>query len=301
MSNPPAVSVVLPVYNAQRYLARALDSVLNQTFADFELIVVDDGSKDGSLSILRRYAREDARIRLLSRANTGIVGALNDGLSMARGEFIARMDGDDLCLPTRFEKQVAYLREHSECVLVGSQVLLIDPADAPICPKHDTRFTHAEIDEAHLHWGWPVIHPSVLMRREAVEQAGGYREEYKWLEDLDLFLRLAEIGGLANLPDVLLHYRLHEGSICHTHSDIQAPLKLKLYEETRRRRGLPADGEVLPMPGTKSPSEQHRLWAWWALKAGNIATARKHAFTTFRKAPFSFESWRIMACAARGH
>lgn len=291
----------MPVYNAQRYLARAVESVLNQTFRDFELIAVDDGSRDESLSILRRYAGQDARVRVVSRPNTGIVGALNDGLDACRGEFVARMDSDDLCIPNRFEKQLAYMRGHPECVLVGSQVLLIDPDDAPICPKHDTLFTHEEIEYAHLHWGWPTVHPATMMRREAIERVGRYREEYKWLEDLDLFLRLGEVGRLANLPEVLLHYRLHAQSVCHTHADIQGPLKLKLYEETRRRRGMQGDGSTAHLPGSKSASEQHRLWAWWALKAGNIATARKHAFSTIRNAPLSFESWRLMACAVRGH
>ena len=108
-----------------------------------------------------------------------------------------------------FAKQVEYLNAHPECVLVGSQVLLIDPEGEPIAPHPQTRYTHEEIDHDHLHRGWPVIHPAVMMRREAVAKVGGYREEYKWLEDHDLFLRLAEIGKLANLPDMLLKYRLH--------------------------------------------------------------------------------------------
>ncbi|MDB5298873.1 MAG: glycosyl transferase family 2 [Phycisphaerales bacterium] len=297
----PTVSVVMPVYNAQRYLASAVDSVLAQTFGDFELIVVDDGSKDDSLTILRQFESRDPRVRVLSRPNTGIVGALNDGLKLARGEFVARMDADDLCLPERFARQVAYLRTRPECVLVGSQVLLIDPDDAPICLKSDTKYTHEEIDHWHLNRGWPVVHPSIMMRRDAVEKIGGYREEYKWLEDTDLFLRLAEVGKLANLPDTLLRYRLHFQSICHTHNDEQGPLKLRLYEETRRRRGMKLEQDARPMPAVKSDGEQHRLWAWWALGAGNVATARKHAFKTFRKAPLSFESWRVMACAVRGH
>ncbi len=139
-----------------------------------------------------------------------------------------------------------------------------------------------------------------MMRRRAVEKIGGYREEYKWLEDLDLFLRLAEIGKLANLPDILLKYRLHFDSVCHTRFDVQGPLKAKLYEETRQRRGA-GPGVELPVPRSKPPSEVHRMWAWWALRAGNVSTARKHALKTVKNEPFSPESWRIVACAVRGH
>ncbi len=133
-SRTPAVSVVMPLYNARRHLASALDSVLAQTFTDFEIIAVDDGSRDDTLDLLRQYESRDPRVRVLSRPNTGIVGALNDGMRLARADLIARMDGDDLCLPDRFEKQVAYLQQHPDCVLVGSQVLLIDPDGEPICP-----------------------------------------------------------------------------------------------------------------------------------------------------------------------
>lgn len=296
----PAVSVVMPLYNTARHLPEALESVLKQTFVDFEIIAVDDGSTDDTLKVLKEYARQDTRITVISRPNTGIVGALNDGLAAARAPLIARMDGDDICLPERFAKQVEYLNAHPNCVLVGSQVLLIDPEGQPICEHAQTRFTHAEIDRDHLNRGWPIIHPAIMMRRDAVEKIGRYREEYKWLEDLDLFLRLAEVGELANLPDVLLKYRLHFNSVCHTRADVQGPLKLKLYEETRQRRGMTTATPDAPIPKPKPRSEAHRLWAWWALKAGNVATARKHAWATMTRAPLSKESWRIMACAVRG-
>src|SRR3954468_5693657 len=120
----PTVSVLLAVYNARRYLRQAIDSILAQTFTDFEFIIIDDGSTDDTLAILREYEKRDGRIRLISRPNKGLTTTLNEGLALARGEFLARMDGDDVALPTRFEKQVTYLRDHPECVLVGSRVLL---------------------------------------------------------------------------------------------------------------------------------------------------------------------------------
>src|SRR5258706_14041022 len=120
MSSSPAVSVVMPVYNGERYLASAIDSILAQTFTDFELIAVDDGSTDSSLPMLKRYAERDPRVRVISRPNTGIVGALSDAIAAARAPLIARMDADDLSLPLRFERQVAYLSGHPQCVLVGT-------------------------------------------------------------------------------------------------------------------------------------------------------------------------------------
>src|SRR5215204_6221112 len=126
-TTPPTVSVIMPAYNAKRYVAQTIRSVLAQTFGDFEFIIVDDGSTDGTLPILQRVANEDARLVVISRPNTGIVAALNDGIAKARGEFLARMDADDVCLPERFAKQVLYLREHPECVGVGTFVETIDP------------------------------------------------------------------------------------------------------------------------------------------------------------------------------
>jgi len=297
----PGLSVVMPVYNCQRHLAAALESVLAQTFHDFELIVVDDGSQDKTLKILRQFEKKDSRIRVLSRPNTGIVGALNDGLEMAQADLIARMDGDDICLPERFERQIEYMERHPECVLLGSQVLLIDDEGSPICPHPQTRYTHEEIDEGHLSTGWPVVHPSIMMRKAAIERVGRYREQYKWLEDLDLFLRLAEIGKLANLKETLFQYRLHLASVCHTRPDVQTRLRRQMREETYNRRGLPSDSRNHPDAATQSAGEIHRMWAWWALKAGNVTTARKHALATFFRLPWSPHSWRVVACAVRGY
>src|SRR5213082_3006291 len=128
----PVVSVLMPVYNAQRYLPAAVESILGQTFRDFEFIIIDDGSTDRSGEILRKFAAEDPRIKLISRPNTGYVVALNEALSCASGEFVARMDADDISLPTRFERQVAYLREHTDCVLVGTNVITMDSDGAMI-------------------------------------------------------------------------------------------------------------------------------------------------------------------------
>jgi glycosyltransferase involved in cell wall biosynthesis len=295
----PQISVVMPVYNCQRYLAEAMESVLAQTLGDFELIVVDDGSTDDSKKIVERYAAKDGRIQLISRPNTGIVGALNDGLGAARAPYLARMDGDDIALSQRFEKQFQYMESHPDCCLVGSRVILIDADGDPI-REWVYEETHEAIDSAHLIGGWPVVHPTVMMRTQMVRDLGGYREEFKWLEDLDLFLRLAEHGRLANLPEPLLKYRKHQGSVCHLKQEEQYRVRQLLYRDTHQRRGLPPP--VAPAPreiwGTR---QEHLLWGWWALGAGHVSTARKYAKTVLREAPFSKDTWRLMYCAIRGH
>ena len=298
----PAVSVVLPVYNASRYLRLAIQSVLAQTLRDFELIAVDDGSRDDSLAILREFAGHDSRVKVVSRPNTGIVGALNDGIAAAQGELIARMDADDVARPERFARQLSFLNEHPDAVLVGSQVMLIDPDGLPICPKRDTEYTHERIEWAHLNHRWPLVHPSVMMRKSAVLKAGGYRTRYQWLEDLDLFLRLAEVGKLASLPDILLDYRLHPESVCHTREADQDSIRPALYAETYARRGIQNAKDTAPPPTheARNDDERNKLWAWWAIIGGNARTARKYAFRAMRSAPWATDSWKLMFCALRG-
>lgn len=198
----PTISVLLPVYNSGRYIGAAIESVLAQTFDDFELFALDGGSTDKTLSILRKFETKDRRIRVISRENLALVPSLNEMIALAQGRYLARMDGDDICRPQRFEKQVAYLDTHSECVAVGSRSLFIDPQGMPIC-EHLNELTHDEIDAAHMSGrvGSRICHPSVMMRREAVLQVGLYDEVYRYAEDMDLFLRLAEIGKLANLAN----------------------------------------------------------------------------------------------------
>jgi len=294
------ITVLLAVYNGQQYLRAAVESVLSQTFTQFEFLIIDDGSTDGSLNILREYARADGRIRLVTRPNKGLTVTLNEGISLAKGEYLARMDADDICMPRRFERQLGYMKDHPECVLVGSRVELMDPEGLPIremCLEQ----THEEIDAAHLNRGWPVVHPAAMIRLSALKQVGGYRDEFNTLEDLDLFLRLAEVGKLANLPDVLLHYRQHFASVTHSREQKQNEIRQAIYDQTRARRGLPPDRPPVNIRTTpRQPHEQHHFWAWSALKAGNTRTAIKHAFKTVRQAPFSLNSWRLLVCAIRG-
>jgi glycosyltransferase involved in cell wall biosynthesis len=300
MSAPPPITVLLAVFNGETYLRAAVESVLSQTFTQFEFLIIDDGSKDNTLNILREYNRRDGRIRLISRPNKGLTNTLNEGIALATGEYLARMDADDICMPRRLERQLAYMQQHPDCVLVGSRVELMDPEGLPIREMCFEQ-THEEIDNAHLNRGWPVVHPAAMIRMTALKQVGGYRDEFNTLEDLDLFLRLAEVGKLANLPDVLLHYRQHFASVTHSKEEKQNQIRQAIYDQARARRGLPPDRPpVITRTKPRERHEQHHFWAWSALKAGNTRTALKHALKTVKQAPFKLNSWRLLACAVRG-
>jgi GT2 family glycosyltransferase len=301
MSNPPALSVIMPVHNGQLTLGLAVESILAQTFGDFELIAVDDGSTDQSLKILHKFSQDDPRVRVITRANTGIAGALNDGISQATGEYLARMDADDISLPLRFEKQIAYLREHPECVLLGSRVMLIEPYGIPLYEtKHETE--HEKISaELLCGIGWAVVHPAAMMRADAVRKAGGYRADRVPIEDLDLFLRLSEIGKVHNLPEVLLQYRQHLESTNHKRFDEQESKKRACVADAYARRGskLPPDWAPPPRHQLTSVAEISQ-WAWTALKQRQLTAARHHARSVLRLSPLSLASWRLFYCTLRG-
>ncbi len=302
MATLPTLSVCMPVYNADDFVREATESILQQTFTDFEFIIIDDGSTDKSREILEELARRDTRIRLVSRPNTGYTIALNEALQLARAQYVARMDADDISMPDRFEKQVKYLRTHPDCVLVGSRILTIDPFGSPLYePRH--KLVHEAIEAELLAGvGWAIVHPASMMVREQIEAVGGYRAEMEPSEDLDLFLRLSERGKIANLPEVLLRYRQHVKSVNHTRYEEQNHATRRIVTEAYQRRGitLPKDWtlpkrEMLPM------QKEIDMWAWVALKNGNVSAARRHAMSLVRMAPFSLNSWRLMYCALRGY
>ena len=298
----PLVSVHMPVFDTERYLSQAVESILGQTFTDFEFIIINDGSTDGSLAILERYAAQDVRIRLVSRENRGIGPTRNEALSMARGEYFGVMDADDVTMPERFARQVEHLRSTPDCVAVGSRVRLIDPEGAPI-REMCSETTHEAIDGAHMAGrGGALAHPASMIRRSVIESLGGYREQCEPAEDYDLFLRLAECGRLANLPEVLLEYRQHLGSAGYARRRRQREGATLALADAHARRGLILTGRPFEDVGEgPTASDHHRKWAWWALEAGYVATARKHALAALKRAPLSGQSWRTMLCAVRGH
>jgi glycosyltransferase involved in cell wall biosynthesis len=303
----PAISVLMPVYNALPFLRAAVESILGQDFGAFEFLIIDDRSNDGSFAVLEEYARRDPRIRLSRHEhNTGHTRALNEGLGVARGEFLARMDADDMAMPRRFGLQVKFLRDHPDHVGVGARILLVDEQNMPLCEMCE-ELTHEEIDAANLRAGGAAInHPSAMVRTASLRAIGGYREETFPAEDLDLWLRLAETGRLANLPQVLTRYRVHSKSISHSRAVHQRAKWRQVSVEARKRRGYPQDQlEPPPIPVTGdtglSIGDDHIRWAWVALMHGHVSTARKHALAGIRRKPLSWQSWRLACCALRGH
>jgi glycosyltransferase involved in cell wall biosynthesis len=295
----PTVSVMMPVYNTERYLAEAVESILAQTFADFELIAVDDGSTDGSGAILERYAARDGRVRVERLEHGGIVAARNRALELARGEFCAVMDSDDVALPGRLERQVAYLRDHPEVLCVGTAVRLIDP-DGRVLRDAHAGMDHERIQEVLLSGRCPLNHPSVLMRRAAVLAVGGYRDGFAPSEDLDLFLRLGEVGRLANLPEVLQKYRQHPRSASEQGQRRQLERAARAVREACQRRGLPPrDLALKPWrpTGWRSRMQTYVNYGWWGFQRGDRRVALRYGLRAVGQMPWHPDGWRLLACA----
>lgn len=208
----PAVSVVMSVYNGERFLREAAESVLGQTFQDFEFIIVDDGSTDTSPLTLDAYAKRDQRLRTLRQENRGLVEALNLGCSLARGKYIARMDADDIALRERLMRQVDFMEKHPDVGVVGSAIEVINGGGDSVA-VHRYPTNHGEITRGLRKGDCPLVHPTVLIRRQVLDAVGGYRKAMVDAEDYDLWLRIAARSQLANLDAVLLKYRRHANQV----------------------------------------------------------------------------------------
>lgn len=218
----PSLSVAMSVYNGERFLAAAIDSVLAQTFTDFEFLILDDGSRDGTARILADAAARDPRIRVIARENRGLVAALNTLLDEARAPLVARMDADDIALPERFARQIAFLDAHPEVGVLGTWTEDIDEAGQPyplVAPDHP--IDHAAFLAA-IEAGAPLLcHPAVIYRRDLVRAVGGYHPAFRHCEDLDLWLRLAGVTQIANLPERLIRYRHYAQQVSSRHTTEQ--------------------------------------------------------------------------------
>lgn len=301
ISTMTRVTVLLPVYNAARYVKAAVQSVRDQTFSDFECLLLDDGSFDGSKDILDEFANMDPRFKVHSWANCGVAKTSNRGLAISSGELIMHMDADDISFPDRFAKQVDFLEHNPACVALGTKTLLMDSEDFPICefggiPDHDA------IDSEHMAGrGGALANPTALIKKSALLSVGGYCEDNAAAHDIDLYLRLAEVGLLANLPEILLLYRQHSESMGYKRASEQILDARKAVRAAKVRRNI-LDNNASPELRPEVPTivEQHRKWAWWALNGGNFKTARKHAFKAFAMMPTAKENIRLLACVLRG-
>ncbi|WP_299101264.1 glycosyltransferase [uncultured Winogradskyella sp.] len=203
----PKLTVLLPVYNCAKYVGAAIDSVLMQTFKDFEFIIIDDASTDDTLKIINTYS--DARIKVIKQQNNyGITHNLNYGLTIAQGEYIARMDGDDISLPKRFEKQITYLDANPNVIVCGTNYKILDTDIIKNLPS-----SHDDI-KVELLYGSCFGHPTVMMRRSVFQENKiAYNTTLETAQDYNLWVRLLQYGELHNLTEVLLEYRIHEDQI----------------------------------------------------------------------------------------
>lgn len=278
--NNPSVSLILPTYNANDYILKALRSITNQTYEDYELIIVDDGSTDGTIECVNEYPNN--QIRLIVRENeSGITSALNQGVHESNGRYIARHDADDWSDPSRLEKQVKYLNEHSDVALVGTGANLVDENGqtqsrrrVPTSPSLSELIDHNEF-----------VHGSVMMRKEALESVGGYDEWFPTTEDYDLWLRLADEYEVRNIDEPLYYFRQHDESLYGSNLE-----ELKLYHLLAVRKvksGLDAEIKreidehgVETFYDRLTTDERHWFHAELAkenLRYGNLNEGRRHA------------------------
>jgi len=207
MTKPPRVSVIMSVYNAETYLAESIESILDQTYKDFELIVVNDGSTDRSLQIIKAY--EDKRIKIFSHSNMGVAKSRNKAICLARGEYIAIQDSDDISSQDRLIKTVKFLDEHQDLDMVGGNFAAINARGALI--NKTDRFTHPDDLKLSLTFTNQMGHGSVLIRKSVLNKVGLYSEDSA-IEDYDLWLRIAREGKIANLKDILFEWRYLDDS-----------------------------------------------------------------------------------------
>jgi hypothetical protein len=248
------ISVVMSVFNNAPHVAAAVESILGQSFGDFEFIIINDGSTDGSGDILDGYARADRRVRLLHQPNLGLVASLNRAIGEARAPLVARMDGDDIALPTRFAVQKTFLDDHPDHGVVGCQIVLIDVlghviGNGELFPTDYAGFLQAM--ENH-----PLMsHPGAVIRRDLLVAISGYRSVFRYCEDYDLWLRLSTMTKLCSVPETLLQYRIdNPDQISHRNfleQQIGAAIAWQAYLERRAGRADPISG-VKALPPVES-------------------------------------------------
>lgn len=223
-SNPP-ISVLMPAYNAERYIALAIESMLAQTFKDFEFVIVDDGSTDNTWSIIQEFAKRDNRVvPVKHKKNLKICEALNTGIGRARGKYIARMDADDWSYPDRLEKQYKFMEENPEIVISGGSIEICD-INLKTLNKRGYNLTDRAIRKKLFRYS-PFCHPATIFRTAAVREAGGYAGQLYDAEDYELYFKLGLHGNFGNLPDTLLKLRTRAGSVSQSRAPRQERLTL---------------------------------------------------------------------------
>jgi hypothetical protein len=304
--NSPVVSVVMVARNVDRFLAEAIESILAQTYRDFEFIIADYGSTDESIVITSGYAAHDSRIRFFRIPPCGLAEARNAGCSRAQGRYIAVMDADDVAVPERLALQVAFMEEHPEVGLLGGAVRWIDAMGRPL--RVDSVPTADQTIRTELEVRCPFWQPSVLIRTQAFALTGGYRAAFAPAEDYDLWLRIVEHFQCANLPDVLLNYRIHPYQVSmrkraeQTRGILGAQVAAA-YRKSGRPDPLSQAREISPetLAALGVPhSKQHdvfvsdlQLWIRHMCMAGEYATALHAALEMLQTDLSDIARWKV--------
>lgn len=244
MQNNPKISVLLPVYNCELYIKEAIDSILNQTFSDFELLIIDDASTDKTVEIIKSFS--DSRIILTQKSrNSGLIDSLNFGISVAKGEYIARMDGDDISLPERFYKQVDFLETNPNIIMCGTAYKTFGVIEKEI--RHP--LSHEKI-AVQLCLNSAFGHPTVMGKKSIFEKYN-YNKDFEKVEDYELWSRLIFEGQVANIDEVLLFYRVHENQVSTLFNNVQriknVEIQLFLFKKTGYDTTLFTDAFVKKM------------------------------------------------------
>jgi len=306
----PEVSVIMPVYNASDYLTEAIDSIICQTFGDWELILIDDGSTDNSRDIIKTYAKSDRRIRYYkNEQNLGLIRTLNKGIGLCTGRYIARMDADDISLPDRFEVQYRFLESNIDIAMCGTYALLIDAKGDEV-----GRVTHLSSDEyirINLMFSPSFIHPSIMIRTDVL-RSNPYDEAYKHAEDYELWCRIANNYKVANIPSFLLKYRWHTTNVSVVNNFSQEDTKRRIIRRELQRLALNPDKEELWLHTVsyrqydikeksekKAFSEYDKLDNWFY----KIVTANKTAKRYNRQALTAhlWSRWIVLCIAQKEH
>ncbi|MFH1306928.1 MAG: glycosyltransferase [Candidatus Micrarchaeota archaeon] len=218
------VSIVMPVLNSEKFLAEAIESVLGQKFQNWEFVVVEGRSKDNSLEILEKFAKQDKRLKIIKAKGKGVSHAANIGIKKAKGKFVVRMDADDVCFRERIGKEIKFMKKHPEIGVVGSACVMIDEKGKELYvakkPAEDKGI------KKYMYFKCPFFHPTIMARRKLLLSVGGYDEKLKVGEDYDLWARLGRKTKFANIAEPLLYYRKHDEN-----------LSLRKFEEMRSVQG----------------------------------------------------------------
>ena len=266
------VTVLMPVYNAEKYLSEAIESVLNQTYREFEFLIVNDGSTDKSQAIVESYS--DPRIKLITKVNGGVSSALNAGLSEATGKFIVRFDADDICYPNRIEEQYLFMKDNPDYILAGTDADYITKEGDYIFTFVNSGHSDPEIKKNYLE-SCPFIHSTVIYRKDAVLALGGYEVKAHTFEDYFLWVRLIERGKVCNFNKPLVKVRFNPESVTVDNRDYNATFK-KIHRKALQTSIITAEEETELIKSIKKLDKKKKEFSY------NRMLAKKYLWNNYK-------------------